>query len=84
MINAMRVANAFATMMFIVRAVLAIMALLLPDFFAWLYKAVTMGQNAAFRNPTGQEVIITTIVPTVIIWLIAYGWATAYNFLGKK
>lgn len=84
MVKPILIANSLAITVFIVRAVIAIKALLLPGLFAWEYKAMMMGQNTAFVNPTGQEAIITTVVPAIGAWLVGFLWASVYNYLAKR
>lgn len=84
MVKPILVANSLAVTIFLVRAVIAIKALLFPGLFAWEYKAMMMGQNTAFVNPTGQEVVIAAIVPALGAWVVGYVWASVYNYLAKK
>ncbi len=84
MIKPFLVANSLAVTIFILRLVLTIKAFLFPGLFAWEYKAMTMGQNTAFVNPTGQEAIITIVIPAIGAWVIGFLWASVYNHLAKK
>ena len=84
MVKPVLVANSLALTVFAFQAVLIIEAFLFPGFFAWEYKALTMGQNTAFVNPTGQEAVITAVIPVIEAWIIGFFWASVYNYLTKK
>lgn len=81
MLEPQRVANALALTVAIGRLIAAILAYLTPDLFAFLYKAGTMGLDTRFINPTGQEVVISTLIPAAGAWVIGYLGASVYNRL---
>lgn len=72
-------ANSLAFTIIIFRILAIILSLLIPNFFEFSIRSLSLGLISNYQDPKFSDLLISILVPSAAGWALAYAWATIYN-----